>query len=118
MRPPAAQPPLTGTGAPRALHTWPPTSHPHATPPHKQKARLAKQKGGKGGRSYEEDDRPADAPRQWTDYTVKFEFPEPTELPPPLLQVCAAAPKKGGGRVAGLFPAPAVPAGFRLPPAC
>lgn len=29
-------------------------------------------------------------PRQWNDYTVKFEFPEPTELPPPLLQLIDA----------------------------
>lgn len=31
-----------------------------------------------------------DAPRQWNDYTVHFEFPEPTELPPPLLQLIDA----------------------------
>lgn len=29
-------------------------------------------------------------PRQWNDYTVNFEFPEPTELPPPLLQLIDA----------------------------
>lgn len=43
-----------------------------------------------GGQAYAEDDKPADAPRQWTDYNVKFEFPEPTELPPPLLQLIDA----------------------------
>ena len=29
----------------------------------------------------------ADAPKRWSDYTVQFEFPEPTELPPPLIQL-------------------------------
>lgn len=29
----------------------------------------------------------AAAPRRWTDYTVKFQFPEPTELTPPLMQL-------------------------------
>mmetsp|Transcript_17779 Transcript_17779/g.53537 ORF Transcript_17779/g.53537 Transcript_17779/m.53537 type:complete len:803 (+) Transcript_17779:248-2656(+) len=29
----------------------------------------------------------AAAPRRWTDYTVKFSFPEPTELTPPLMQL-------------------------------
>jgi ATP-binding cassette subfamily F protein 1 len=32
----------------------------------------------------------AEAPRQWNDYNVHFEFPEPTELPPPLLQLIDA----------------------------
>lgn len=27
---------------------------------------------------------------QWNDYNVHFEFPEPTELPPPLLQLIDA----------------------------
>lgn len=31
--------------------------------------------------------KPSDAPRQWNDYTVKFEFPSPPELPPPLMQL-------------------------------
>ena len=31
-----------------------------------------------------------DAPRQWNDYNVHFHFPEPTELPPPLLQLIDA----------------------------
>lgn len=30
-------------------------------------------------------------PRQWNDYNVKFEFPEPTELAPPLLQLIDAS---------------------------
>ena len=53
-------------------------------PPARHIAQARKQKAGQ---QYAEDDKQADAPRQWTDYTVKFEFPEPTELPPPLLQV-------------------------------
>ena len=28
-----------------------------------------------------------DAPRKWEDYSVRFSFPEPTELPPPLIQL-------------------------------
>lgn len=32
------------------------------------------------------DDRPADAPSRWSDYSVEFHFPEPTELAPPLIQ--------------------------------
>lgn len=37
--------------------------------------------------SYVDDAKPSDAPRQWNDYTVKFEFPSPPELPPPLMQL-------------------------------
>ena len=50
------------------------------------KAKARKQQASKS--SYD-DDRTAiaDAPRQWSDYTVQFKFPEPTELPPPLLQL-------------------------------
>lgn len=29
----------------------------------------------------------ASAPQRWSDYTVEFHFPEPTELPPPLIQL-------------------------------
>ncbi|KAG2501866.1 hypothetical protein HYH03_000364 [Edaphochlamys debaryana] len=29
----------------------------------------------------------AKAPERWSDYTVEFHFPEPTELPPPLMQL-------------------------------
>ncbi|PNW88567.1 hypothetical protein CHLRE_01g034950v5 [Chlamydomonas reinhardtii] len=29
----------------------------------------------------------AAAPQRWSDYTVEFHFPEPTELPPPLMQL-------------------------------
>lgn len=29
----------------------------------------------------------ASVPQRWSDYTVEFHFPEPTELPPPLIQL-------------------------------
>lgn len=35
----------------------------------------------------DDEDAAADAPRAWKDYQVKFSFPEPTELPPPLIQL-------------------------------
>lgn len=41
-------------------------------------------------------------PRQWNDYTVKFEFPDPTELTPPLLQLMDAAFKYPGREDFGL----------------
>ena len=34
-----------------------------------------------------DDDAVAVQPQKWSDYTVRFEFPEPTELAPPLIQV-------------------------------
>lgn len=52
----------------------------------KHKAKLKAKAGGASG----VDAAAADAPRQWNDYTVHFEFPEPTELPPPLLQLIDA----------------------------
>jgi ATP-binding cassette subfamily F protein 1 len=34
------------------------------------------------------DDGPASStPQKWSDYSVEFHFPEPTELPPPLIQL-------------------------------
>ncbi|KAL4447281.1 hypothetical protein ABPG77_007314 [Micractinium sp. CCAP 211/92] len=57
----------------------------------KQKAKQkAKQQGGDASTAA------AEAPRQWNDYTVRFEFPEPTELPPPLLQLIDASFKYPG----------------------
>ena len=53
---------------------------------HKAKVK-AKQQGGGGGGG---EAAAGDTPRQWNDYTVHFEFPEPTELPPPLLQLIDA----------------------------
>lgn len=55
-------------------------------------AKEAKTKAQRSQRGKYADDATAqaDAPRQWNDYTVRFEFPEPTELPPPLLQLIDA----------------------------
>ncbi len=47
-----------------------------------------KAKAGGGGYA-DEDAKPAERPQRWSDYTVHFEFPEPSELPSTsLLQVC------------------------------
>jgi len=54
----------------------------------KSKAKHKDKRGG--GDRYEDAAGPSDAPRQWNDYNVKFEFPEPTELAPPLLQLIDA----------------------------
>ena len=62
----------------------------------------AKQKGKKGGKQGPSDDSVSAAPRQWNDYTVKFEFPEPTELSPPLLQLMDASFKYPGREDFGL----------------
>lgn len=35
----------------------------------------------------EEDEETEEAPTKWNDYDVKFHFPEPTELNPPLMQL-------------------------------
>ncbi|KAB2074099.1 hypothetical protein ERO13_A07G119300v2 [Gossypium hirsutum] len=48
-------------------------------------AKEAAKNKGKG--KIDEDDRPAEAPKKWRDYSVEFHFPEPTELTPPLLQI-------------------------------
>ena len=48
----------------------------------------AQQRKAKAAPSYADDtNAAADAPKRWSDYTVQFEFPEPTELPPPLIQL-------------------------------
>ncbi len=50
-----------------------------------------KQKKGKKNKGQMDDEAGAgDAPRKWNDYTVQFEFPEPTELNPPLIQLMDA----------------------------
>ncbi|KAL6782065.1 hypothetical protein ACKKBF_B10535 [Auxenochlorella protothecoides x Auxenochlorella symbiontica] len=61
-------------------------------------AKEAKSKAQRTQRGKYEDDssKAADAPRQWNDYTVHFEFPEPTELTPPLLQLIDASFKYPG----------------------
>eukprot|EP00889_Picochlorum_renovo_P001733 jgi/Picre1/28763/NNA_004162.t1 len=61
----------------------------------------AKQRGKKGHQGPAENEASA-APRQWNDYTVKFEFPEPTELTPPLLQLMDASFKYPGREDFGL----------------
>ncbi|KAL3696683.1 hypothetical protein R1sor_010759 [Riccia sorocarpa] len=58
----------------------------------KDRAKMAAGKEAKGkGKSkaggIEEDQVVAEAPQRWSDYEVKFHFPEPTELTPPLLQL-------------------------------
>jgi ATP-binding cassette subfamily F protein 1 len=58
---------------------------------HKAKKNEKRGGGGVGAEKYSTADGPAGGgPRQWADYTVTFEFPEPTELPPPLLQLIDA----------------------------
>lgn len=48
----------------------------------------AQQRKAKASPSYADDSNAAaEAPKRWSDYTVQFEFPEPTELPPPLIQL-------------------------------
>ena len=48
----------------------------------------AQQRKAKAAPSYADDSNAAtEAPKRWSDYTVQFEFPEPTELPPPLIQL-------------------------------
>ncbi|KAF8117381.1 hypothetical protein N665_0011s0098 [Sinapis alba] len=39
------------------------------------------------GKTVDEDGTAPEAPSKWYDYSVKFHFPEPTELTPPLLQL-------------------------------
>lgn len=58
---------------------------------HKAKTKDKRGGGGVGADKYNNADGPSGGgPRQWADYTVTFEFPEPTELPPPLLQLIDA----------------------------
>ena len=49
----------------------------------------AKQKMERKARAGEDEDEEGvpDAPRRWEDYSVSFSFPNPTELPPPLIQL-------------------------------
>ena len=46
-----------------------------------------KKKQQKGAPVADEGNAAAEPPRRWSDYTVFFEFPEPTELQPPLIQL-------------------------------
>ncbi|KAL6541525.1 ABC transporter F member 4 [Orobanche gracilis] len=54
-----------------------------------QKAKLDanKQANKKSKGKVDEDEPVPEAPQKWRDYTVKFHFPQPTELTPPLLQL-------------------------------
>ena len=58
----------------------------------KENTRQKQIKGGKKNRGMgmenaDQEGEVSAAPSRWHDYTVRFEFPEPTELPPPLLQL-------------------------------
>eukprot|EP00878_Enallax_costatus_P024403 GHUV01026041.1.p1 GENE.GHUV01026041.1~~GHUV01026041.1.p1 ORF type:complete len:319 (+),score=112.43 GHUV01026041.1:436-1392(+) len=51
--------------------------------------RQQQKRGGKKGQEPVEDAgaSTSNTPQKWSDYTVAFHFPEPTELPPPLMQL-------------------------------
>ena len=70
--------------------------HAAAHPPHPQIMMLQvtestkfaqKKKQQKGAPVADDGNAAAEPPRRWSDYTVFFEFPEPTELQPPLIQL-------------------------------
>lgn len=69
-----------------------------------------KDRAVKGG--YVEDEKIQEAPRKWHDYTVHFEFPEPTELAPPLIQLLDVDFKYPGRRKACLGAMDAALAGW------
>ncbi|WIA09051.1 hypothetical protein OEZ85_008465 [Tetradesmus obliquus] len=53
--------------------------------------RQAKKRGGRAGEPIDDAGSSASsAPQKWSDYSVAFHFPEPTELPPPLMQLIDA----------------------------
>eukprot|EP00898_Chlorokybus_atmophyticus_P002690 jgi/Chlat1/3421/Chrsp23S00273 len=54
-----------------------------------KRAKSAKSK--KGAQEEDEDDTAAEPVKKWQDYMVKFSFPQPTELPPPLMQLLDVA---------------------------
>lgn len=51
--------------------------------------RQQQKRGGKKGQEPVDDagTSSSNAPQKWSDYSVAFHFPEPTELPPPLMQL-------------------------------
>lgn len=55
-----------------------------------QKQQNKEKKRGKKNKGHDDDSSVGDAPRKWNDYTVQFEFPEPTELNPPLISLMDA----------------------------
>ncbi|KAL6538122.1 ABC transporter F member 4 [Orobanche gracilis] len=50
-------------------------------------AKEASKSKGKGKGKIGEDENTPEAPQKWRDYSVKFDFPKPTELTPPLMQL-------------------------------
>jgi ATP-binding cassette subfamily F protein 1 len=48
---------------------------------------VSQRKARAAGADADDDEGAPDAPRKWEDYSVAFSFPEPTELPPPLIQL-------------------------------
>ena len=57
-----------------------------------------KRTGGKKDAAAEDEGRAgSSAPQKWSDYSVEFHFPEPTELQPPLMQLIDADFKYPGG---------------------
>lgn len=64
--------------------------------------RQAKKRGGRAGEPIDDAGSSASsAPQKWSDYSVAFHFPEPTELPPPLMQLIDADFKYPGERLLG-----------------
>lgn len=65
--------------------------------------RQAKKRGGRAGEPIDDAGSSASsAPQKWSDYSVAFHFPEPTELPPPLMQLIDADFKYPGERLLGV----------------
>jgi ATP-binding cassette subfamily F protein 1 len=58
----------------------------------KQAERSQNKRGGKGKNEPIDDagTSQSNAPQKWSDYSVQFHFPEPTELTPPLMQLIDA----------------------------
>lgn len=47
----------------------------------------ARQQAKRNQNRADDDTSGGNQPQRWSDYTVQFSFPEPTELPPPLIQL-------------------------------
>ena len=65
-----------------------------------------KKKQQKGAPVADDGNASAEPPRRWSDYTVFFEFPEPTELQPPLIQLNDVSFKYPGREDFGLKVSP------------
>lgn len=70
----------------------------HAYPPHpwcrwittthaQVRDNAARQQAKRNQNRADDDTSGGNQPQRWSDYTVQFSFPEPTELPPPLIQL-------------------------------